>query len=205
MRLHDPYHMALSALSSFVGEGRFGAGMPLVVTTLARELGLSPTPVREALARLAGEGVIDHWPGRGYFAPGLAASDIVELYDYHQRLILWAIDAPVATGALIADQEEVSLLDRLERVFAGVAGRSGNRVLIRAQRLTSVRLRPVRAVETTVAPVTLGEVERLEDLSGNEESTGFREAVIRYHEGRMEVVASISAAVRRSGESIDQI
>ena len=73
MRLHDPYHMALSALSGFAGEGRFGAGMPLVVTTLARELGLSPTPVREALARLAGEGVIDHWPGRGYFAPGLAA------------------------------------------------------------------------------------------------------------------------------------
>ncbi|WP_392354013.1 GntR family transcriptional regulator [Brevundimonas sp. LF-1] len=50
----------------------------MVVTTLARELGLSPTPVREALARLAGEGVIEHWPGRGYFAPRLAASDIVE-------------------------------------------------------------------------------------------------------------------------------
>ncbi len=74
MRLHDPYHMALSALSGFAGEGRFGAGTPLVVTTLARELGLSPTPVREALARLAGEGVIDHWPGRGYFSPGLATA-----------------------------------------------------------------------------------------------------------------------------------
>lgn len=202
MRLHDPYRMALSALSGFVGEGRFGAGMPMVVTTLARELGLSPTPVREALARLAGEGVIEHWPGRGYFAPRLAASDIVELYDYHQRLILWAIDAPVAAGGLAVDQKEASLLDRLERVFAGAAGRSGNRVLIRAQRLASVRLRPVRAVEMTVAPVTLGEVERLEALSGNEELTGFREEVIRYHEGRMETVASISAAVRRSGESI---
>lgn len=205
MRLHDPYHMALSALSGFVGEGRFGAGMPLVVTTLARELGLSPTPVREALARLAGEGVIDHWPGRGYFAPGMAASDIVELYDYHQRLILWAIDAPVSSGGLSVEQEEASLLDRIERVFAGAAGRSGNRILIRAQRLASIRLRPVRAVETTVAPVTLDEVERLEDLSGNEETTGFREAVIRYHEGRIEMVASISAAVRRSGESIEQI
>lgn len=205
MRLHDPYHMALSALSGFAGEGRFGAGMPLVVTTLARELGLSPTPVREALARLAGEGVIDHWPGRGYFAPGLAATDILELYDYHQRLVLWAIDAPVAAGARIADHGEASLVDRLERVFAGAAGRSGNRVLIRAQRLASARLRPVRVVETAVAPVTFDEVERLEDLSGKEEGTGFREAVIRYHQGRMEVVASISAAIRRSGESIDQI
>jgi len=197
MRLHDPYHMALSALSGFAGEGRFGAGMPLVVTTLARELGLSPTPVREALARLAGEGVIDHWPGRGYFAPGLAATDILELYDYHQRLVLWAIDAPVADTGQMMDDVGASVVDRLERVFAGAAGRSGNRVLMRAQRLASARLRPVRVVEAVVAPVTLDEVERLEDLLGNEDGDGFREAVIRYHEGRMEMVASISAAIRR--------
>lgn len=205
MRLHDPYHMALSALSGFAGEGRFGAGMPLVVTTLARELGLSPTPVREALARLAGEGVIDHWPGRGYFAPGLAATDILELYDYHQRLVLWAIDAPVAGVGQTMDHVGSSVVDRLERVFAGAAGRSGNRVLIRAQRLASTCLRPVRVVEATVAPVTFDEVGRLEDLAGNEDGTGFREAVIRYHEGRMEAVSSISAAIRRSGESIVQI
>lgn len=205
MRLHDPYHMALSALSGFAGEGRFGAGMPLVVTTLARELGLSPTPVREALARLAGEGVIDHWPGRGYFAPGLAATDIVELYDYHQRLVLWAIDKPVSTGGVAVEQEEASLLDRLERVFAAATGRSGNRVLIRAQRLAAARLRPVRVVETVVAPVTIDEINRLEGLFEDEEGAGFREAVIRYHEGRMEAVASISAAIRRPGESIVQI
>ncbi len=205
MRLHDPYNMALTSISAIAGEGRFAAGMPLVVTTLARELGLSPTPVREALARLAGEGVIDHWPGRGYFAPGLAATDILELYDYHQRLVLWAIDAPAADAGQTMDRAGSSVVDRLERVFAGAAGRSGNRVLIRAQRLASARLRPVRVVEATVAPVTFDEVGRLEDLLGNEEGTGFREAVLRYHEGRMEAVASISAAIRRSGESIVQI
>ncbi len=205
MRLHDPYHMALSALAGFVGEGRFGAGMPLVVTTLARELGLSPTPVREALARLAGEGVIDHWPGRGYFAPGLAASDIVELYDYHRRLVLWAIDAPAAAGKQAWDREEGPLVDRIERVFAGAAGRSGNRVLMRAQRLAAACLRPVRVVEAKIAPVTVDEVERLEELSKNEEASGLREAIVVYHEGRMEAIASISAAIRRSFESIDQI
>lgn len=202
MRLNDPYHMALSALSSFAGEGRFGAGMPLVVTTLARDLGLSPTPVREALARLAGEGVIDHWPGRGYFAPGLAAADISELYDYHQRLVLWALDGPVAGDGPMVDHADASVMERLERVFAGAAGRSGNRVLMRAQRLASARLRPIRLVEAMVAPVASDELERLECLLGDAEGVGFREAVIRYHEGRLEVVSSISAAIRRSGESI---
>lgn len=205
MRLHDPYHMALSALSGFAGEGRFGAGTPLVVTSLARELGLSPTPVREALARLAGEGVIDHWPGRGYFSPGLATADIVELYDYHQRLVLWAIEAPVAGYAPTMDHAEASVVDRLERVFAGAAERSGNRVLMRAQRQAAARLRPIRLVEARVAPVAHDELERLEALLGDDEGPGFRQAVVLYHEGRLKRVSSIASAIRRSGESIVQI
>ncbi|WP_447909532.1 GntR family transcriptional regulator [Brevundimonas bullata] len=205
VRLHDPYHRALSALSGFAGEGRFGAGTPLVVTTLARDLGLSPTPVREALARLAGEGVIDHWPGRGYFAPGLATADIVELYDYHQRLVLWAVEAPVAGEVPIMDHAGASVVDRLERVFAGAAERSGNRVLMRAQRQAAARLRPVRLAEAAVAPLAADELECLERLLGDEEGSRFREAVIRYHEGRLKLVSSIASAIRRSGESIVQI
>lgn len=75
MRDRDPYHSALNALAGFAAAGRFGWGEPLVATALAEELRLSPTPVREALARLAGEGVIEHRPGRGYFAPSPTASE----------------------------------------------------------------------------------------------------------------------------------
>ena len=79
MKDRDPYHSALNALAGFAAAGRFGWGEPLVATALAEELRLSPTPVREALARLAGEGVIEHRPGRGYFAPSPTASDIAEM------------------------------------------------------------------------------------------------------------------------------
>lgn len=205
MKLHDPYRMALSAISGFAGEGRFGAGAPLVVTTLARELGLSPTPVREALAKLAGEGMIEHWPGRGYFAPALSATDIRELYDYHQRLVLWALDCSVAGAGPTPGPADASVVNRLERVFAGAAERSGNRVLVRAQRLVSARLRPIRLVEATVAPVTSAELERLERLLEKAPGVRLREAVVRYHQGRLAIVASISSAIRRSGESIVQI
>ncbi|MCQ4078953.1 GntR family transcriptional regulator, partial [Klebsiella pneumoniae] len=63
MRSRDPYNDALTALAAFAGSGRFGWGEPLVATALAAELELSQTPVREALARLAGEGLIEHRPG----------------------------------------------------------------------------------------------------------------------------------------------
>lgn len=202
MRPRDPYQMALSALAGFAGEGRFGSGMPLVITALAQELGLSPTPVREALARLAGEGVIEHWPGRGYFAPVLETVDIVELYEYHQRLLLWAIETPAERSLQRPGSEGASVADRLEHVFAWATGRSGNRVLIRAQRLVAARLRPVRAVEATVAAVTADQVDRLERLVEASQCSELRDAVIVYHEGRLDVAASISSAMRRAEESI---
>lgn len=202
MRLRDPYQQALSALVGFAGEGRFVPGMPLVIASLAEELGLSPTPVREALARLAGEGVVEHWPGRGYFAPGLAASDIVELYGYHQRLVLWAMDLPGTGPAGRQGLAGEVPGDRVERVFASMAERPGNRVLLRAYRLAAARLRPIRHVEALVAPVDLGDVERLEGLLGENGGTGAGEVVARYHEGRILVADSIANAMRQPGQSI---
>jgi hypothetical protein len=198
--LRDPYHQALSALAGFAGEGRFGAGMPLVITSLAQELGLSPTPVREALARLAGEGIIEHWPGRGYFAPSLAATDVAELYDYHQRLVLWAVDLPMIERPDMAGGSQGG---RLERVFACVAARSGNRVLIRAYRLAAAQLRPIRLVEAVVAPLDPEQIDHLEGLLEGDFRTEFRDAAVRYHEGRIRAAGSIASAMRRSEQSID--
>lgn len=203
MRMRDPYHQALSALAGFAGEGRFGSGMPLVITSLAQELGLSPTPVREALARLAGEGVIEHWPGRGYFAPSLAATDVVELYDYHQRLVLWAVDLPSVTLVDRAERPKGSIAERLEQVFACVTARSGNRVLIRAHRLAAARLRPVRLVEAAAAPLEPEDVARLEGLLETSDGLEFRSAMVRYHEDRILASVNIANAMRRSDQSIE--
>ena len=52
MRERDQFAVARTALAGYAAAGRFGWGHPLVATSLATELGLSPTPVREALAHL---------------------------------------------------------------------------------------------------------------------------------------------------------
>ena len=75
----DPYGVALGAMRQFAREGRFEPGDPLVVTDLAAEIGLSPTPVREALACLAGEGLIERQRGKGSFYPVLSAAEIIDL------------------------------------------------------------------------------------------------------------------------------
>lgn len=79
--LRDPFGTALAALRARATQGRFGLGQALVIQDLAEELGLSITPVREALACLAGEGLLERRRGKGYVFPDLRAPDILDLYE----------------------------------------------------------------------------------------------------------------------------
>lgn len=59
--------------------GRIARGVPLQEAALAAQLGVSRTPVREALARLASEGLVIA-DGRNFAGPELSAADIEEIY-----------------------------------------------------------------------------------------------------------------------------
>ena len=48
---------------------------------LAEKLGVSRTPVRAALSTLAGEGLVDHQPKRGYLVRGFKMEEIVAAYE----------------------------------------------------------------------------------------------------------------------------
>lgn len=203
VRERDPYHLAVTTLADFAGEGRFGWGRPLVATALAAELGLSPTPVREALARLAGEGILEHRPGRGYFAPSPTASDIVDLYEMHRRLAGWAIDV-IPHGARPAGVEAAPLL-RVEAFFASLVATAGNDVLTRAHRRTALQLRPVRHIEQEVEPVSEYQIVQQERLLIRGEFAALRHAVDVYHRDRMTAAQAVFSVMRRAGESIDRI
>ncbi|MBB5745718.1 GntR family transcriptional regulator [Brevundimonas variabilis] len=70
-RRRDPFHMALMTLRTYARSGMFAPGSPIVIAEEARRLRLSTTPVREALAYLYGEGLIERSPSGGYLAPRL--------------------------------------------------------------------------------------------------------------------------------------
>ena len=80
------------------------AGSKLVVRVLAQELGLSPTPVKQALAVLEREGLVSGVPHRGYFLPRFTPRDIQELYELREvveglsaRLAAKSVDARAVT------------------------------------------------------------------------------------------------------------
>ena len=60
--------------------GELAPGQRLVTRTLADEIGVSLAPVREALNRLASEGLVEHIPGAGAFVKEADRQDLEELY-----------------------------------------------------------------------------------------------------------------------------
>jgi DNA-binding GntR family transcriptional regulator len=67
-------------LRTSIRNGNILPGQPLQEVQLAAQLGVSRTPVREALARLANEGLVAS-DGRSFVVPSLTLADIDDIYE----------------------------------------------------------------------------------------------------------------------------
>jgi DNA-binding GntR family transcriptional regulator len=61
-------------------------GALLVEKLLMEELAIGRTPIREALQRLAIEGLVEHTPNRGMFVSEITASGVQEIYEFRAML-----------------------------------------------------------------------------------------------------------------------
>ena len=66
--------------------GQFKKGEWLTEHMLTQKLGVSRTPVRSALQRLAEDGLVSMTPNRGAVVIGIAKEDIVDIYRIRMRL-----------------------------------------------------------------------------------------------------------------------
>ncbi|MFI7585277.1 GntR family transcriptional regulator [Kocuria sp. M1N1S27] len=78
-------------------DGELKSGDPVSIDGTARELGVSPTPVREALARLESTNMVVRAALRGYrVAPMLTHDELLDLMD--ARLLIEPYNAELASG-----------------------------------------------------------------------------------------------------------
>jgi DNA-binding GntR family transcriptional regulator len=69
----------LSRVKEFIMKGRYVPGQRIVIDTLAKELGVSVTPVREALHHLAAEGLVSVEPRKGFTVKKWEPKEIEDL------------------------------------------------------------------------------------------------------------------------------
>ncbi len=93
-------------LKKAIIEGELAPGARMLELELADRLGVSRTPVREALVRLAQEGLAELLPGRGARVRVLTPGEVAEVYEVRA-----ALEAEAARlAATRADQEELAEL-----------------------------------------------------------------------------------------------
>jgi DNA-binding GntR family transcriptional regulator len=114
------------ALVELVVGGRLGPGEHLVETELARQLGVSRQPVREALHRLEAEGWVDLRPNQGAFVHVPTDQEVDELLDVRELL-------EVQTARLAARSARTAAVAQLRVIWqkgeAAVASGDAERIV----------------------------------------------------------------------------
>lgn len=180
-------------------------GQLLQIGTLAEELGVSTTPVREALTRLAAERLIVFAPKRGFFAKTASEDELRGLYTLNQTLLDSALREWAATES--ADEEakapskifaSLPLSDKPEQLtrtvddlFVRIATRSGIGELADIVRNFNDRLHHARMIEGEIIEHAVEELSRLRQLYGDNDVAQLQVALQTYHQRRRELVSSI--------------
>ncbi len=158
-----------SRLLSEIRQGRLRPGDRLTETDLARRLGTSRTPVREAIRRLESDGLVTHTPRVGAAIRQLDLAEITELYE--MRAVLEGTAARFAARAAYTSE-----IDEMEAINAEMAAATGdverlydaNRLfhdILRNAARNRFLLRAVEAVQKTLlilGPSTMEEGSRAE-------------------------------------------
>lgn len=143
-------------LREMIGSFELAPGDRLVETDLAARLGVSKTPVREAIALLEADGLVETFPYRGAMVRWLSVNEMVE-----QGFLVDALEMPayplvveritsaeLTTIRKVCDQLRKARRDRNEKRFAELAVEIHSRLFActgfpRLQKLIQIVLGPV--------------------------------------------------------------
>ncbi|MGV6804697.1 MAG: GntR family transcriptional regulator [Ruegeria sp.] len=153
---------------------RLRPGDRLNEVALSKDLGVSRTPLREALNRLVAERLFDFRPGQGFFCRPLDAQSLFDLFELRQIIEVAAVRAACEKATdeqlqLLRDELYTSGIDitgltveeavkRDEAFHLGIAKLSGNMELLQTLTRINDRIRYIRWVS-----MSLDRVQRSKD------------------------------------------
>jgi len=181
-----------AALKALLRDGDHPPGYRLEANRIADDIGVSMTPVRDALNRLVGERLVESNSGEGFHVPRLSEGDLRDLYEWHSALIILAVQ----TTKILPNDEQMqqalageSLADVTAACFALLADATLNTELRAAIHSAADRLHPYRRLERSVSEPIFGELEEM-----LVPAPGQRQSIRRYHAARMRAVPALVRA-----------
>lgn len=102
--------MVFDVLMDAIMSGQLPPGERLMEVQLAEEMGVSRTPVREAIRRLEMEGFVVMIPRKGAYVAGLSVKDVIDVFEIRNALERLAV-------SLAAERVTDDDLEKLERLL----------------------------------------------------------------------------------------
>ncbi|MCU1489414.1 MAG: transcriptional regulator, GntR family [Acidimicrobiaceae bacterium] len=118
-------HWVYDELKAAIIDLRLAPGEPLREAAIAESLGVSKTPVREALGRLEQEGLVEAMSFKGAVVSSYSRRDLVDLYELRELLEVRALREAAASmtdedlarlDTLIADGERLRSAKRVKQL-----------------------------------------------------------------------------------------
>jgi hypothetical protein len=175
--------------------GAFAPGARLEASRLADELGVSATPIRDALHQLVGERLVEMSIGEGFRVPRLSEAELRDLYEWLSTILSMAVRTtpPAMLAAAIdgvAAQDVIA--DWTADLFERVASVVPNGELRTAILIATDRIHPFRMIEGAVLGVNEAELAELSRVDPAQS-----QVLKRYHLRRMRVAPELVR--RRNG------
>lgn len=156
--------LAYESIREAIISGNYSAGEQLVEGHLAKMLGISRAPIREALIRLQEENLVEYRPRHGTFIREFTHHDIIDIYNLRLSIETTAIRLLIRKGytpenikelngfidkmVTAAKEEDINMIIKMEVLFhKKLCQLSGNERLISIFNLLSAHVRMTLALD----------------------------------------------------------
>lgn len=174
--------------------GRYIPGQRIDPRTVAAEYSTSLTPVRFALYRLVGEGMIDDHARHGFQVPLPTEMGMRDLYGWMEQLLVMSNELGGARSPArrpVADLADDDLPKQTWKLFDAIARDPGRWSLHRAARWANDRLAPIRRAKQGLIEQATEELAELTRLWQAHDTARLNSALHTYHERRKALVPCI--------------
>lgn len=176
---------------SRIVHGKLVPGDRLSHRALAKEIGVSYTPVREALSQLANEGLVECHPRRGTFVSILGREDLAHMYDLRAAIEMHAMEKLAGRISDEALREVRGLNGQLRAIIEEVRQTDGQlwvakegRVWLRCDKAIHLTFlceagnpRAVKTIQDTHLPHVTGQLDQMPSIEGLEYAADSHDAI----------------------------
>jgi len=199
--IHSKSALLYGQVRQALQSGQYLPGQRIDPATLAAEFNTSATPVRLALHRLVGEGLIADHARNGLHVPLPTEIALRDLYDWMERLLLMACDMSGAAPATEVVEQRTLLpmgddvVAKTWRLFDAIAHATEHRFLHHAVKQANDRLAPVRHATQELVGNANEELSELHRHWQARDIPALKSSLRTYHERRKQLVPRIVAAL----------